>query len=55
MENITTKNIRIRKSVDESYITKGIDYDEYRRLVNALIMIGKSTSKKDSENLQKGY
>src|SRR6476660_9616032 len=51
MENTTTKNIRIRKSIDEFYVRKGISYDEYRRLINALIMIGKSTAKKDSENL----
>src|SRR5690349_7850356 len=51
MENTTTKNIQIRRSIDESYIIKGICYDEYRRLINALIMIGKSTAKKDSENL----
>jgi hypothetical protein len=51
MENILTKNIKIRKSIDESYATKGMSYDEYRRLINACIMIGKSTAKKDSENL----
>jgi hypothetical protein len=51
MENINAKKIRIRKSVDQSYIHKGIRYEEYRRMIDAFIMIGKSTSKKDSENL----
>jgi len=51
MENRNTKNIRIRKSIDASYISKGITYEEYRRMVDAFIMIGKSTAKKDSENL----
>jgi len=51
MENIITKNIRIRKSIDQSYIDRGICYEEYRRMIDAFIMIGKSTSKKDSENL----
>jgi hypothetical protein len=51
MENIITENIRIRKSIDESFVVKGISYDEYRRMIDAFIMIGKSTAKKDSENL----
>src|SRR5437763_1892032 len=51
MENIVTKNIRLRKSIDQFYIDKGIGYAEYRRMIDAFIMIGKSTSKKDSENL----
>jgi hypothetical protein len=51
MENTIEKNIKIRKSIDESYVAKGMDYDEYRRLINAFIIIGKSTAKKDSENL----
>jgi Thioredoxin len=51
MENIITKNIKIRRSITESYAIKGMNYDEYRRLVNALIIIGKSTAQKDSENL----
>ena len=51
MKNIHTKNTRIRKSVDASYISKGISYEEYRRMIDAFIMIGKSTAKKDSENL----
>ncbi|HEY6977290.1 MAG TPA: thioredoxin family protein [Chitinophagaceae bacterium] len=51
MENTIEQNIKIRKSIDESYAAKGINYDEYRRLINAFIMIGKSTAKKDSENL----
>jgi hypothetical protein len=51
MENIRARNTRIRKSVDASYISKGIGYEEYRRMIDAFIMIGKSTAKKDSENL----
>ena len=51
MENINTQNIRIRKSLDASYVSKGISYEEYRRMMDAFIIIGKSTAKKDSENL----
>ena len=51
MENTIEKNIKIRKSIDESYVAKGMGYDEYHRLINAFIIIGKSTAKKDSENL----
>jgi Thioredoxin len=51
MENILTENIKTRKSIDKSYAAKGMSYIEYRRLINALIIIGKSTAKKDSENL----
>src|SRR4051794_13481406 len=51
MENIITEKIRIRKSIDESFVVKGISYDEYRRMIDVFIMIGKSTAKKDSENL----
>lgn len=51
MENIITKNITIRKTIDKSYASKGMSYEEYRRMIDAFIMIGKSTSKKDSENL----
>jgi len=51
METTTEKNIKIRKSIDESYVAKAMDYDDYRRLINAFIIIGKSTAKKDSENL----
>jgi hypothetical protein len=51
MENIISNNITIRKSIDKSYVAKGMNYDEYRRLINAFMIIGKSTAKKDSENL----
>src|SRR5215831_16044261 len=51
MEKIITKNITIRKGIDQSYIDKGVSYEEYRRMIDAFIMIGKSTAKKDSENL----
>jgi len=51
MENINTKNIRVRKNIDALYVSKGISYEEYRRMIDSFIMIGKSTAKKDSENL----
>lgn len=51
MENILTENIKTRKRIDKLYAAKGISYHEYRRLINALIIIGKSTAKKDSEYL----
>jgi Thioredoxin len=51
MENILTENIKTRKRIDKSYAAKGMSYNEYRRLINALIIIGKSTAKKDSEYL----
>jgi Thioredoxin len=51
MENIITKNNRLRKRIDQSNIDKGISYEEYRRMIDAFIMIGKSTAKKDSANL----
>ncbi len=51
MEKTITKNTTIRKSIDQSYAAKGMSYDEYRRLINAFIIVGKSTAKKDSENL----
>jgi len=51
MGNLITKNISLRRSIDATYIEKGINYEEYRRMIDAFIMIGKSTAKKDSENL----
>jgi Thioredoxin len=51
MENILTEDIKTRKRIDKSYAAKGMSYNEYRRLIYALIIIGKSTAKKDSENL----
>lgn len=51
MEQVTLNKIVLKKSVDQSYAAKGMNYDEYRRLINAFMIIGKSTAKKDSENL----
>lgn len=51
MENIITKKITLKKRIDSSYASKGMSYEEYRRLIDAFIIIGKSTAKKDSENL----
>src|SRR5215216_6981695 len=51
MEQVTLNKIGLRKNIDPSYAERGMSYDEYRRLINAFIIIGKSTAKKDSENL----
>jgi hypothetical protein len=48
MENMIMTNMSVRKMVDPSYVVKAMNYDEYRRLIAALIIDGKSTSKKDS-------
>ena len=41
----------IRKHVSEKYTDRGMYYDEYRRLIDAFLMVGKSTAKKESESL----
>jgi len=51
MENILAEDIKTRKNIDKSYAVKGMSYEEYRRLINVFIIIGKSTAKKDSESL----
>lgn len=40
-----------RKHISASYIDKGLDYDEYRRMIDAFLMLGKSTAKNESESL----
>lgn len=50
METIE-KKIVLRRTVDEFYTKKGMDYEEYRRLIDAMIIVGKSTAKNDSETL----
>ena len=50
METIE-KKIVLRRTVDGSYAKKGMDYEEYRRLIDAMIIVGKSTAKNDSETL----
>jgi hypothetical protein len=51
MEKVLLKNVGLRKSIDRSYADNGLTYEAYRRLIDAFIIIGKSTAKKDSENL----
>ncbi len=51
METLIKDTIVIRKKVDPSYAAKGMDYEEYRRLIDAMIIVGKSTSKNDSDAL----
>lgn len=45
------QNIKLRKSVDQSYIDSAMSYEEYRRLIDAFIIVGKSTAKNESESL----
>lgn len=51
MQTIAEQNIKLRKSVDQSYSDKAMSYDEYRRLIDAFIIVGKSTAKNESESL----
>jgi hypothetical protein len=41
----------IRKHVSETYTDRGMYYEEYRRLIDAFLMVGKSTAKNESESL----
>ncbi|CAN5134221.1 thioredoxin family protein [soil metagenome] len=41
----------IRKHISASYTDRGMYYEEYRRLIDAFLMVGKSTAKKESESL----
>jgi len=41
----------IRKHVSEKYTDRGMYYEEYRRLIDAFLMVGKSTAKNESESL----
>ena len=51
MEAITEKYIKIRNVIDSSYIENAMTYSEYRRLIDAMIIVGKSTAKQESQNL----
>jgi len=51
MQTITAKSIRLRKSIDASYAEKAMTYEDYRRLIDALIMVDRSTAKNESESL----
>lgn len=44
-------NEAIRNHVSTAYTDRGMYYDEYRRLIDAFLMVGKSTAKKESESL----
>ena len=47
----TLVNDAIRKHISASYIDRGMYYDEYRRMIDAFLMVGKSTAKNESESL----
>ena len=51
MQSMADKTIRFKRTIDPSYVEKGITYEEYRRLIDALIMVGRSTAKNQSESL----
>ena len=51
MQAMVKQNIKLRKSVDQSYIDSAMSYEEYRRLIDAFIIVGKSTAKNESESL----
>ncbi len=38
-------------TIDPSYITRGMGYEEYRRLIDSLLIVGRSTAQSDSEKL----
>ena len=44
-------NEAIRNHVGTTYTDRGMYYDEYRRLIDAFLMVGKSTAKRESESL----
>ena len=44
-------NEAIRNHVSTAYTDRGMYYDEYRRLIDAFLMVGKSTAKRESESL----
>lgn len=41
----------IRNHVSRTYTDRGMYYDEYRRLIDAFLMVGKSTAKRESESM----
>jgi Thioredoxin len=44
-------NDTVRQHVSASYTDRGMYYDEYRRMIDAFLMVGKSTAKNESESL----
>ena len=44
-------NEAIKNHVSAVYTDRGMYYDEYRRLIDTFLMVGKSTAKKESESL----
>ena len=51
MNTIIANPTDTRNRIDVAYINKSIDYEEYRRLIDALIMVGRSTATHESESL----
>ena len=51
METTVQEKIILRKIIDPSYAAKGMDYDEYRRLIDTLIIVGRSTAVNESASL----
>lgn len=51
METIVQEKVVLRKVIDPSYAAKGMDYDECRRLIDALIMVERSTAANESASL----
>lgn len=51
MNTIIANTTDTRNKIDVAYINKSIDYEEYRRLIDALIMVGRSTATHESESL----
>lgn len=51
MNTVLEKKIKGTKNIDASYIEKAMTYEEYRRLIDALIMVGRSTAKNESGSL----
>ncbi|HRI22121.1 MAG TPA: thioredoxin family protein [Panacibacter sp.] len=44
-------NDTLRNHVSKSYTDRGMYYEEYRRMIDAFLMVGRSTAKKESESL----
>lgn len=51
MELVVEQQQGIKGTVDPAYRDKGMTYEEYRRLIDALIMVGRSTAHHESANL----
>lgn len=48
---VLEQNIAVKRKVDPAYREQGMTYEEYRRLIDALIMVGRSTAHHESANL----